>query len=761
MATVDTAEIILRLEALEFERRMRRARSFFAREIDGMRRMARVTLDVASNAAKITLGGGALIGGVGATIAVKKAADLEYAIAKIRKTTGLTGASLGAFTDQIKALATSMPGVSVESLLQIAEMGGRLGIAADGLMDYVKAVASITIALDDIPAEEAAGSLARIAFNFKLPTSAALGLASALNKLDDTSTATGRDILDVANRISGAGATMGLTAQEVFALAAVLKDAGVTNEVAGTAVSGILLKMGKDTKAFAEVAGKSIEEFERLMREDALTALQLVSDKLGSLDAISGIRALDDLEIDGVRAADTFLKLSKNFDSVRERIKVANQEFKTGASIMREVSTMGQTFWAQWERLTNQFGLSAAALGERFLPALKALADHIGAAFDRLRDIFDKSDFFKRLQSIATQVADAFGGMLERPQTFVEVFGAAVDILVAKLGELLAKFKVMALEIADTLSFWGVDPKLIETTKAEVEDAKENTQRRVNALEGHLIAARVRGEESRQKRAAERAAPMVRDMLGRMAPGQAGAIGGLAGRLFGGPIGRTVAGGIEVAEKARAEAREDQARRAAAGAAGKQAKADAKAEAERIGERDAARDAEFRKRVTRAPILDVEEFSRRVANQPSLRGSGGEKALKAEESRLRALGLDEQEFRKQLAAYRTRVGPGAQSLGPEAARAAGIRPGIGPSPLDLAQRQLLSERMQERAQQMALRATETRTMDPDEFARAIDEGPNRALELATEQRDFMRDLLQEVRQLRTEPIEVQMDDKPT
>ena len=99
-------------------------------------------------------------------------------------------------------------------------------------------------------------------------TEQAIGFASALNKLDDTSSATGRDILDITQRLSGSASVLGLSPQKVLALATALKDAGVENEVAGTAVSQLFSKMATDGAKFAEVSGVSFDRFARTLRAD-------------------------------------------------------------------------------------------------------------------------------------------------------------------------------------------------------------------------------------------------------------------------------------------------------------------------------------------------------------------------------------------------------------------------------------------------------------------------------------------------------------
>jgi TP901 family phage tail tape measure protein len=703
VATVDTANVILRLSDAAFRSGLRAAQRTLGASVSAMNRAAAVGGALAA--------AGGLFGGA---VAIKQATDFEYAIAKIRKTTGLTGTQLGSFVDQIKKIATTMAGVSSSDLLAIAEMGGRLGISKDGLIEYTKAVAMVTIALDDIPAEEAASSLARIAFNFKLPTTATLGLASALNKLDDTSTATGRDILDVSMRISGAGATMGLTAQEVFALSAVLKDAGVTNEVAGTAVSGIMLKMAKSTKDFAEVAGLSIEDFEKLMREDALTALQLVADKLGSLDAITGIRALDDLEIDGVRAADTFLKLSKNFDSVRDRLAVANSEFASGASILKEVNTMGQTFAAQWDRVTNQFMLAAGELGKSFLPALKALADHLGAALDRFRALAE-GGFFEKIAKGVLDMVDAFGGMLEKPQTFVDLLVAALDVLGAKLEEIMLKVRQLILEAGN---WWGENETALGFNKAAQQYATKVTQERVDKFKEVFETARKGGETGRVDREVARQkeiAGKVRFPTQLMA-GPAGAVAGamrqaVAAAATG--IGPASAAAAVIAAKTGAE-------KWAKGLERVELRAKSQREAAAKAEAKAKADADAKAKPTEADMMAKRMG---IVLEKSV-------AVKLPENFAK---LNEEEQKK----ARTK-----------AERIADLKTQQRDVKTDFQQR------MQDRALDAFQRATNVQMMSPDDFARTIDEGPNRAIELQIEQRDYLRDISQAL--LKLDQIELEL-----
>lgn len=332
--------------------------------------------------------GGLAAVGVGMAKAITTAADLESAYGQIRKTTGLTGDEMERLKGKLQGLSTTMAGVSVESINEVGAMAGRLGIqGVEGIAEFTKSIAMITIALDDIPAEEAASSIARILNVFQLGPEATMSFASALNKLDDSSTATGRDILDVSRQIAGAASTLGMSPQKVLALSAALKDAGINNEVAGTAFSQILGKMAKDSASFAKVAGVSADQFATALKGDPLEAIQLLMAGLAKLDAPGQFRAISSLGIDGERGTQALLQLSKVMGKLSGYVTTANEEWKTHASIQAEVKIKSEETWSQLTRLTNSVKLTAGSIGSVLLPQIKELIGGLTSVSEGLRSV--------------------------------------------------------------------------------------------------------------------------------------------------------------------------------------------------------------------------------------------------------------------------------------------------------------------------------------------------------------------------------------
>ncbi|WP_422924507.1 phage tail tape measure protein [Singulisphaera sp. PoT] len=348
-------------------------------------------LGIGGMAAGATLGLGGVtvaLAGVaaGTTAAVKMGADLEKQYSAIRKTTGLAGEDFERLKRGLQSIGTTMAGVSNEEINEIAGMAGRLGIqGVEGILAYTKAIAQIKIALDDIPAEEAATSIARILNQFKLGPEYALSFASALNKLDDSSTATGRDILDVSNRLAGTAATLGLSPQKLLALSSAAKDAGLENEVAGSTFSQIFGKMASEVDKFAKVAGVSTKQFADAVRSDPIEALKLLLKGVNSLEKLEKFKALSGLKMDGVKASGAILQLNQVAEKLDEAIKTSNDEWKSQASIQKEVEIQGQNTWAQLQLLWNQVQLTGAAIGDYLLPVVKALSGVFGEVAQSIR----------------------------------------------------------------------------------------------------------------------------------------------------------------------------------------------------------------------------------------------------------------------------------------------------------------------------------------------------------------------------------------
>ncbi len=394
--------------------------------------------------------GGGLAGGY----LIKQAADLESSFTTLARTTGLGGDRMAKFQGEVKKLATELSGVKLDDILAISAIGGRMGIQGAALSRFTRDISMVRVALSDIPAEEAVNGISRILNVFNLGSENAIRFASALNKLDMASTATGRDILAISTRIAPAAAILGMTPQKVMALSAALKDAGARSEVAGTAISQVLGLMAKKTSEFARASGVSTKTFAETLRADPLEALKLLAVNIEKMDKLKAFSALEGLGLDGQRTTMTLLQLTKVLPKLEGFVADANSEWSSTASILESVRLNSETTHAQLQRLSNRVRLLAAEAGTHLLPVVKALADSFGPLATRIEGaIAGNAGRFRELTAAMIQggatVGSAYGSTLDNLRIGLEAVRERLAELPAHLATALGP------EATATLSRFG------------------------------------------------------------------------------------------------------------------------------------------------------------------------------------------------------------------------------------------------------------------------------------------------------------------
>lgn len=344
-----------------------------------IRQTARTAGAIWENGLNIGLAGGA--GALG--FAVKQAGDLESTFVQIDKAANLDAAGFDQLKAGIKGLATDagIAGVSLDELTAIAMQGAKLGIAdkegVGGLLDYTRALAMINISIDDLPIDEVARSLGQISNVFGLGTDKALGFASAVDALADSSTADAGAIFDVAQRASGAARAIGLGIDELLGLSTALLDVGFNEEAAGSTLSRIMGMIASGPEDFAATLGLDPKKFAAMApMEQMKSVLQgLAAAPAGS----AGFRMLEEMGVEGVRAQTALLQLSQTMGNLDRLTATANAELGTGAHILESVAKGSGTAWSALTLLWNRVRLLGAELGEAFLPAVKAFSSGLGS----------------------------------------------------------------------------------------------------------------------------------------------------------------------------------------------------------------------------------------------------------------------------------------------------------------------------------------------------------------------------------------------
>ena len=233
----------------------------------------------------------------------------------------------------------------VDDLLSLGIAAGKLGIEFDNIPDFVKAADDVFVALGDNingTAEEIAIGLGKISSTFEdlkkdTPEVALRKVASVINDLD---TIVGKADLDnvvkFAEGFSGIANEVGIAADEVLVLGAIIDDSAISVDVAGTALANLIPKIAQSSEEFAKLAGISSEEF------NALPAIkQLEAVLLGAQSAEGGIKGLSEtlnnLGVSGKGGA-AIVSLANNIDKLSPALEEANKSFNEFSSVGLEAT---------------------------------------------------------------------------------------------------------------------------------------------------------------------------------------------------------------------------------------------------------------------------------------------------------------------------------------------------------------------------------------------------------------------------------------
>lgn len=309
-------------------------------------------------------------------------AELQEHTASVTKYTGMAAREVEQLNEEFKKMDTR---TSRAALNDLAADAGRLGITSKkDVLEFVQAADQINIALGEDLGEGAVKNIGKLANIFGDDKrmglkQAMLSTASAINELAQSSSASEGNILDFTTRLSAMAKTAGLTQAQVMGLGAMFETQGLNAEVAATALSKVMQKMGSDTAKMAKMAGLNVQEFAALVKTDMNAALIEFAKGVGRLGGLTEVSpALKELSLTGSGVSSVVNILAQNLDNVATQQDIATLAFAEGTSATNEAAKANSTAAAQIEKTQNKINGLKSEIGEQLMPvymaALKASA---------------------------------------------------------------------------------------------------------------------------------------------------------------------------------------------------------------------------------------------------------------------------------------------------------------------------------------------------------------------------------------------------
>lgn len=302
----------------------------------------------------------------------------DEALTDAMKTTNLTKDEILDLSASLKQIDTK---TSQNELLALVRAGGKLGISGqEDLLGFARAADKINVALsEDLGgnAEAAITAIGKMTDIFSLTDKygieqAMLKVGSAINELGMASTANEGYIVDFSKRLAGIAPNADISIDKILGLAATLDKYGQQSETSSTAIGQTIMAMFKRTETFAQIAGVPLKEFSELLKTDVNEALLKVLEGMqrgeGGLASVTA--AMEEMHLNGQRAATVLGSLSKHTDELRSQQEIANKAFIAGTSLAAEFAVKNNSLTAELEKQKKAILENVVSLGEKLNPAM-------------------------------------------------------------------------------------------------------------------------------------------------------------------------------------------------------------------------------------------------------------------------------------------------------------------------------------------------------------------------------------------------------
>lgn len=312
----------------------------------------------------------------------KAAVDWETAWAGVLKTVDGTTRELADLEEGLRGLARTMPATH-EEIAATAEAAGQLGVAREDVLSFTKTMVMLG-ETTNLTADQAATSIAQMANVMKTAPEDIDNLGAALVALGNNGASTEAQILDMAQRISGAGAQIGLVESEVLAIANAVASAGIEAEAGGSAIATVFTKMAKATaqggpklEKFAEAAGVSATEFQRLFKETPAEAFIAFTTGLDRINKSGGdvFTTLQGVGLSDIRVSQAMLSMASSGDLLRNSLDLGAESWDENTALMEEFGKRAGTTASEMQVAWNNVKDAAIDTGAALLPLLSTASD--------------------------------------------------------------------------------------------------------------------------------------------------------------------------------------------------------------------------------------------------------------------------------------------------------------------------------------------------------------------------------------------------
>ena len=435
---------------------------------------------------------------------VKAAADFEAELINVAKTTNFTNDQISTLRGGLVALSKQVD-ITATDLAKIAATAGQLGLGKEGGVEGIRQFTETTArfaSVINVSVEEAGQGIARLLNIYQIGVKDSERVSSLLNEISNNSTASGKDLLDVIQRIGTAGGVLNI--KQAAALAAVGRDLGLTLETTGTSFQKVFLNLQTDAERIAPIIGIPVTKFLSVLKEDGIAGLNLYTSALAKMD-LATRSAFIQQSTGGGRIFDLVTKLANDAENgyklLNKQLGNAEVGFEGGTSAIREQQRVMEGLNKQLQLVINGFLNLATEVGNRAIPFLTDLARQLQEFLSDPRTVDRVVEFGKTVgnwAAIFVEAAKSLTILLDNLGPLVRLLQLFVGY---KILQGLAAIVTYFLDIGKSASTAYVQLRALWTGQAQQAAVLTETQLKTIALNKDIAASEAAVAAARSKAA--------------------------------------------------------------------------------------------------------------------------------------------------------------------------------------------------------------------------------------------------------------------
>lgn len=388
--------------------------------------------------------------------------DLDQQMIEVRKTTGL---SLDEIKSSVFSLSDSLP-IATSKLLEIAGAAGQLGVKGTADIEKFTSTFAKIEQASDVAGEEGARSVVRLLNVVGDGVGKIDQFGSALIALGNNSAATEGEILEVATRVGLATAQFKLGSSATLGIATAMKSLGVQAEAGGTvigqtfqAIDDAIAKGGDSFKRLEVVTGLTGDALKQEFQKNAGGVFAKFVAGLARMEK-KGIRTNDALKsfgLQGIRVSAVMNTLVQRSEVLGDKLNMSAEAFANNTALEEEFKSASESVNAQLQQQINKFTKAAFVIGEKLKPAIVSVVAFAARLAEKFSNL---SPAIQTTIVVAGSLAAALGPILAGIGFMVQGIGVIIPLL-AKLKFAFVAIKAIATVVGGVIAgvsapIWGV-----------------------------------------------------------------------------------------------------------------------------------------------------------------------------------------------------------------------------------------------------------------------------------------------------------------